>query len=80
MGRRGFLFTQSTGRRVGQPCKRCRVVGALAGWHGLRLGQATGGGGVRPQPAEHEEQPHQSNQHEFIEKQGRDHDHAPSNR
>src|SRR5215510_12366832 len=42
--------------------------------------RGTGGGVVRPQPVEQEEQPHQSDQHECVESQRRYHAYAPSTR
>jgi hypothetical protein len=47
----------------------------LCGGEGARL--ATGSRVVRPQPIEHEEYPHQSNEPEFVEKEGWYHGDAP---
>jgi len=54
----------------------------LALWHwgcGLWCWRARGGV-AWPRPLEHEAQPHQSDQHQLVEKEMRDHDKTPSDR
>ena len=79
LGRRCFLRTQGTMRFVRQAHKRFAVVRAGAsGWLGWRDRLATGSGVVGPQPIEHEEEPHQCNEPELVEKEGWYHGNAPA--
>src|SRR5215471_16267304 len=59
----------------------CALTGALWYWGcGLRCRRAHGGGVAGPRPLEHEAQPHQSDQHQLVEKEMRDHGTPPSYR
>src|SRR5262245_27560026 len=61
LGMRGFVRTQSAMGPLSQSCKRFEFMGALASWElGWRDRLARGGGVIRPQPAEHQEDVHQN--------------------
>lgn len=69
MGRRGCVVTQGAVGLVRQSGKRARGSGGLASWGLGSWEQPTTDDGVlRPQPGEHEEQPHQGDEYEFVEK------------
>jgi hypothetical protein len=71
LGMRGFSLTEGTMGLRGSTRKRFGCSGALAlGWLRWRDRLAPDGGGVRSQPAEQEEEPHQSDEAEFVEKEG----------
>ena len=71
-------LTQGTRRLVRQAHKRFGCSGALAsGWWRWRDRLAPDGS-VWSQPAEHEEEPHQSDKPEFVEKEGWYHGNAPT--
>ncbi len=79
LGMRCFVFTQGTmglGRQAG---KGLGLSGAWAAWgRGDVRRLATGDRIMGPEPIKQEEQPYQSDQHKFVEKQWRYHRHAPS--
>ena len=76
---RGFALTQGAMGPLGQSCKRFGFVGTRAS---RRLGGherlATGSGGGGPQPAEHEEDAHQSHEPELVDKEGWYHGNVPA--
>ena len=75
---RGFSLTQGTRGFGGQTRKRFGCRGAcVSGWPQWRARLALDGG-VRSQPAEHKEEPYQSDEPEFVEKEGWYHDNAPT--
>jgi hypothetical protein len=64
---------------VCQARKRFGLAGALAaGWRGWGDRLAMGRGVVVPQPVEHEEEPHQCNKPELVEKESWYHGMAPA--
>ena len=70
--------------RFNQRVDPARLLDPSSGavWGGLMLPDSlplvSDGGGVRAQPAEHEEEPHQSDEPEFVEKEGWYHGNAPT--
>src|SRR5262252_719099 len=67
-------------RLGGEARKGCALTRAL--WHwgcGLWCWEARGGS-TWPHPMAHEAQPHQSDQHQLVEKERRDHSKTPSYR
>ena len=73
------MLAQGAGWLVAETHKRFGLSRALVpGWLGGGDRLETGAGVIWPQPIEHEEEPHQGDQQEFVEKQGRYHGHAPS--
>src|SRR5262245_21442289 len=75
------LFTGGAGRLLGETGERFGFSGSLASWAlGWRARLAPSSRVVRQQPIEQAEPPHQSDQHGFVEKQGRYHGTAPSHR
>jgi hypothetical protein len=64
---------------LGQSYKRFGFMGSLASWGlGWRNRLARGSGVVEPQPAEYQEDIHQSNEPELVEKEGWYHGNAPA--
>jgi hypothetical protein len=78
LGMRGFSLTEGTMGRGGQARKRFGFSGVLASG-GLRWrDRLAPDGGVQSQPAEHEEEPYQSDEPECVEKEGWYHGNAPT--
>src|SRR5262249_60448162 len=78
-GRRCLVLTQGTRGLMRRPHKGLGFFEGLAAcW--LRWGDplASGVGVMRPQAIEHKEYPHQSNEPEFVEKEGWYHGDAPA--
>jgi len=74
-----FVLTLGTMGSLGQPSKRLRFLGALASsWLGWNDRLARGRGIVGAQTAEHQEDTHQSNEPEVVEKKGGYHGNAPA--
>ena len=66
-------------RLGGEARKRCGLKMALWPWAwGLRCRRTHSGGVTRPRPLEHNAQPHQSDQHQLVEKKMGDHGKTPS--
>src|SRR6266567_1119502 len=74
------LLTDGTGGLAGEPRKRLRVAGALARRQRLGWPLISCGAIAWPRPLEHDAQPHQSDQHQLVEKEMRYHGKTPSYR
>src|SRR5262249_9099975 len=81
----GGLWARATAVRTGiamrlggEARKGCRLTAALGPWAwGLRCRRTPSGGVAWPHPMEHEAQPHQSDQHQLVEKKMGDHGNTP---
>lgn len=73
------LLTGVTVGLTGEPLKKLWALRAFSGWRDrLRCGQASRSGRRSPQPMEHQEQPHQHDQRQWIENMVGYHGVAPS--
>jgi hypothetical protein len=78
LGVRGFSLTEGTRGLRDQARKRFGCSGALALGGRRERDRLAPDGGVRSQPAEQEEEPHQSDEAEFVENEGWYHGNAPT--
>ena len=78
LGMRGFSLTQGTRGLGGQARKHFGCSGARTSGRLRWRDRLAPDGSMRSQPAEHEEEPHQSDEPEFIEKEGWYHGNAPT--
>ena len=72
------VLTGVARRFLGEARKGFGLTLALGQWAwGLRCRRTHGGGVAGPRPMEHDAQPHQSDQHQLVKKEMRNHGNPP---